>query len=113
MDLMRLREQPGDDVAGALFYLTAGSRTRTAGRLDRETTYVVAGPWTLYLYSDFLFLMSATTWLEDGNQLARSSRWRRSAPQAGALHEDPVAGPRGRRRHGPRGVETVLSGLTL
>ena len=73
MDLMRsLESSPATTSPDALFYLTAGSRNQDprGAALDGETTYVVAGPWTLYLYSDFLFLMSETTWLEDESQLA-------------------------------------------
>jgi hypothetical protein len=73
MDLMRkLESSPATTAPDALFYLTAGSKNQDprGAALDGETTYVVAGPWTLYLYSDFLFLMSATTWLEDESQLA-------------------------------------------
>ncbi|HEX9189262.1 MAG TPA: hypothetical protein VGB87_19450, partial [Vicinamibacteria bacterium] len=72
MDLMRrLESSPATSSPGALFYLTAGSKNQDprGAALDGETTYVVAGPWTLYLYSDFLFLMSATTWLEDEREL--------------------------------------------
>ena len=73
MDLMRsLESSPATTSPDALFYLTAGSKNQDprGAALDGETTYVVAGPWTLYLYSDFLFLMSETTWLEDESQLA-------------------------------------------
>jgi hypothetical protein len=72
MDLMRrlegsLEKGPPD----ALFYLTAGSKNQDprGAFLDGETSYMVAGPWTFYLYSDFLFLMAATTWLESRTQL--------------------------------------------
>jgi hypothetical protein len=73
MDLMRrLESSPATTSPDALFYLTAGSKNQDprGAALDGETAYVVAGPWTLYLYSDFLFLMSATTWLEDESELA-------------------------------------------
>jgi hypothetical protein len=73
MDLMeRLQASPATNAPNAVLYLTAGSKNQDprGAALDGETTYVVAGPWTFYLYSDFLFLVAATTWLEDEAQLA-------------------------------------------
>ena len=32
--------------------------------LDGETAYVVAGPWSLVYYPDFLYLMANTEWIE-------------------------------------------------
>ena len=39
--------------------------------LDGETAYVVAGPWSLVGYSDFMLLMAATTWVENEAELTK------------------------------------------
>jgi hypothetical protein len=46
---------------------------RPAGRhhfhLDGETSFIVSGPWSFFGYSDFMFLMAATTWVEGEAEL--------------------------------------------
>jgi hypothetical protein len=37
--------------------------------LDGETSFVVAGPWALFGYSDFILLTAATTWVENAAEL--------------------------------------------
>ena len=67
-ELLRLaRDEPPPGTDGALYYYTAGSKNQDprSAFLDGETEYVVAGPSALWLYSDFMFLMAATTWVED------------------------------------------------
>jgi hypothetical protein len=66
--ILRLaRDQPPPGAEDALYYYTAGSKNQDprSAFLDGETEYVVAGPSALWLYSDFMFLMAATTWVED------------------------------------------------
>ena len=66
-EILRLaRDQPPPGAEGALYYYTAGSKNQDSRSafLDGETEYVVAGPSALWLYSDFMFLMAATTWVE-------------------------------------------------
>ena len=60
---------PGARVA--LYYLMAGSKNQDprGAVLDGETTYLVAGPWSLYDYPTFLVLMINTTWIERQEQL--------------------------------------------
>ena len=57
----------------AVFYLTVGSKNQDprSAFLDGETAFVVAGPWSLVGYSDFLLLMSATTWVENEAELTK------------------------------------------
>lgn len=51
-------------------FLQEGFPMRSAF-LDGETAFVVAGPWALVGYSDFLLLVSATTWVENEAELTR------------------------------------------
>ncbi len=55
----------------ALYYLMVGSKNQDprSAFLDGETSYVVAGPWSLYYYPGFLFLVANTTWIEAQAQL--------------------------------------------
>jgi hypothetical protein len=58
----------GDEGARAPAAHPRAGRVRRAaalGFLDGETSFVVAGPWALFSYSDFVFLMAATTWVEN------------------------------------------------
>ena len=70
--ILRLaRDQPPDGARNALYYLTVGSKNQDprSAFLDGETAYVVAGPSALWSYSDFMFLMAATTWVESAEQI--------------------------------------------
>lgn len=73
----RIDARPPEASRDALYYFTAGSKNQDprGAALDGETSYVVAGSWSLVAYSDFLFLMGATTWLEDEGQLAELIPW--------------------------------------
>jgi hypothetical protein len=39
--------------------------------LDGETLFAVSGPSTLWSYTDFMFMMAATTWLDSADQLEK------------------------------------------
>jgi len=54
-----------------LFYYTVGSKNQNprSAHLDGETSFLVSGPWSFFGYSDFLFLMAATTWVDDAGEL--------------------------------------------
>jgi len=69
--LARLRNDPPPEARNALYFLTVGSKNQDprSAMLDGETSYVVAGPWTLFYYPGFLFLMANTTWVEEHDQL--------------------------------------------
>jgi hypothetical protein len=71
LDQLRLNPPPGTEKA--LYYLTVGSKNQDprSAFLDGETTFVVAGPWSLFGYSDFILLMAATTWVENDADLLR------------------------------------------
>jgi hypothetical protein len=66
-----LKNDPPPGTADALYYLTVGSKNQDfrSAFLDGETAYVVAGPWSLYYYPDFLYLMANTEWIETQEQL--------------------------------------------
>jgi hypothetical protein len=68
-----LRTQPPPGFEKAVFYYTVGSKNQDprGAFLDGENSYVVAGPWSLVGYSDFLLLMAATTWVESEAELTR------------------------------------------
>jgi hypothetical protein len=69
--LGRLLEDPPPGAEDALYFLTVGSKnqdTRSA-MLDGENSFVVAGPWSLVYYPDFMALMANTTWIEEQEQL--------------------------------------------
>jgi phosphatidylserine/phosphatidylglycerophosphate/cardiolipin synthase-like enzyme len=71
-EILRLaRDQPPDGARDALYYLTVGSKNQDprSAFLDGETEYVVAGPSALWSYSDFMFLMAATTWVDSTEQI--------------------------------------------
>ncbi len=55
----------------ALYFLTVGSKNQDdrGAMLDGENSYVVAGPWSLVYYPDFMGLMANTTWIEKQEQL--------------------------------------------
>ncbi len=65
--LQMARDEPPPGARDGLYYYTAGSKNQDprSAFLDGETEYVVSGPSALWLYSDFMFLMAATTWVED------------------------------------------------
>jgi len=67
--LARLQDAP--EARNALYFLTVGSKNQDprSAMLDGETSYVVAGPWTLLYYPGFLFLTANTTWIEEHDQL--------------------------------------------
>ena len=71
--LERMRREPLPDTQDAVYYLTVGSKNQDprSAFLDGETSYLVAGPWSLVAYSDFLLLMAATTWVEDEAELTK------------------------------------------
>jgi hypothetical protein len=67
----RLRTDPPPGAEDAIYFLTVGSKNQDprSAFLDGETSYVVAGPWSLNYYPGFLFLMANTTWIEEQDQL--------------------------------------------
>jgi hypothetical protein len=71
--LEKMRNEPPPGLEKAVFYLTVGSKNQDprSAFLDGETAFVVAGPWSLVSYSDFLLLMSATTWVENEAELTQ------------------------------------------
>jgi hypothetical protein len=68
-----MRREPPPGLEKAVFYLTTGSKNQDprSAFLDGETAFVVAGPWSLVSYTDFLLLMAATTWVESEAELTR------------------------------------------
>ena len=68
-----IESSPPAGAEDAVYYLTVGSKNQDprSANLDGETAFVVAGPWALFSYSDFIFLMSATTWVEDEAELTK------------------------------------------
>ena len=74
-----VERRPPERSRDAIYYFTAGSKNQNprSSALDGETSHVIAGPWTLSQHSDFLFLLGATTWLEDERQLAELIPWGR------------------------------------
>lgn len=89
LDIMGwVERRPPELSRDALYYFIAGSKNQDprSAALDGETTYLVAGPWSLVQWSDFLFLLGATTWLEDERQLAELIPWgREKARKLGRL----------------------------
>jgi hypothetical protein len=71
--LERMRREPLPGMEKAVFYYTVGSKNQDprSAFLDGETSFVVAGPWSLVGYSDFLLLMAATTWVENEAELTK------------------------------------------
>jgi hypothetical protein len=71
--LERMRREPPPGTENAVFYLTVGSKNQDprSAFLDGETSFVVAGPWSLMAYSDFLLMMAATTWVESEAELTK------------------------------------------
>jgi hypothetical protein len=71
--LERMRREPLPGTQDAVYYLTVGSKNQDprSAFLDGETALVVAGPWALVGYSDFLLLLSATTWVENEAELTK------------------------------------------
>ncbi len=69
--LQMARDEPPAGARDAVYYYTAGSKNQDprSAFLDGETEYVVSGPSALWLYSDFMFLMAATTWVESLEQI--------------------------------------------
>jgi phosphatidylserine/phosphatidylglycerophosphate/cardiolipin synthase-like enzyme len=57
----------------AVYYVTVGSKNQDprSAFLDGETSFIVAGPYALAYYSDFIFLMGATTWVQDEAELTK------------------------------------------
>jgi hypothetical protein len=66
----RLKTDPPPGARDALYFLTVGSKNQDprSAWLDGETSYVVAGPWSLFYYPGFMFLMANTTWIEEQEQ---------------------------------------------
>jgi hypothetical protein len=64
-------EDPPPEARDALYFLTVGSKNQdTRGAvLDGENSLVVAGPWSLVYYPDFMGLMTNTIWIEKQEQL--------------------------------------------
>jgi hypothetical protein len=64
--ISRIRTDPPPGARDGLYYLTVGSKNQDfrSAFLDGETAYVVAGPWSLVYYPDFLYLMANTEWIE-------------------------------------------------
>ena len=71
--LERMRKEPLPGTEHGIYYLTVGSKNQDprSAVLDGETALVVAGPWALVGYSDFLLLVSATTWVENEAELTK------------------------------------------
>jgi hypothetical protein len=69
--LSRLMNDPPPEAKDALYFLTVGSKNQDArgAMLDGENSFVVAGPWSLVYYPDFMGLMANTTWIEKQEQL--------------------------------------------
>jgi hypothetical protein len=66
-----LEGQPPPAAHDGIYYYTVGSKNQNprSALLDGETTFIVSGPWSFFGYSDFLFLMAATTWVESVEEL--------------------------------------------
>jgi hypothetical protein len=71
--LERIRREPPPIAEHAVGYLTVGSKNQDprSAFLDGETSFVVAGPWSLVGYSDFMLLIAATTWVENEAELTK------------------------------------------
>jgi len=71
--LERFRKEPLPGTEDAVYYLTVGSKNQDprSAFLDGETSFGVAGSWSLVAYSDFLLLMAATTWVESEAELTK------------------------------------------
>jgi hypothetical protein len=69
----RLRNELPAGPESPIFYYSTGSKNQDprGAFLDGETSYVVAGPWSLVGYTDFMLLMAATTWVETGEELTK------------------------------------------
>jgi hypothetical protein len=69
--LTSLMEDPPPGAEDALYFLTVGSKNQDdrGAMLDGENSFVVAGPWSLVYYPDFMGLMANTTWIEKQEQL--------------------------------------------
>jgi hypothetical protein len=71
--LEALSKTPPPGTENAVYYLTVGSKNQNprSAFLDGETSLVVAGPWALFGYSDFIFLLADTTWVESEAELTK------------------------------------------
>jgi hypothetical protein len=71
--LEQIEVSPAPGAEDAVYFLTVGSKNQDprSAFLDGETSFVVSGAWALYSYSDFLFLMAATSWVDDEAELTR------------------------------------------
>jgi hypothetical protein len=71
--LEALSKTPPPGTENAVYYLTVGSKNQNprSAFLDGETSLVVAGPWALFGYSDFIFLLADTTWVETEAELTK------------------------------------------
>ena len=71
--LEALSKSPPPGTENAVYYLTVGSKNQNprSAFLDGETSLVVAGPWALFGYSDFILLMADTTWVETEAELTK------------------------------------------
>jgi hypothetical protein len=71
--LERMTKEPLPGTESAVYYLTVGSKNQDprSAFLDGETSFAVAGSWSLVAYSDFLLLMAATSWVETEAELTK------------------------------------------
>jgi hypothetical protein len=69
----RMRREPAPGADKAVFYYTVGSKNQDprSAFLDGETSFVVAGPWSLVGYSDFILMMAATSWVDSEAELTK------------------------------------------
>jgi hypothetical protein len=68
-----IEKSPPTGAENAVYYLSVGSKNQDprSAFLDGETSFLVAGPYALAQYSDFIFLMAATTWVESEAELTK------------------------------------------
>jgi hypothetical protein len=68
-----LAKSPPPGTEKAVYYLTVGSKNQNprSAFLDGETSLVVAGPWSLFGYSDFILLLADTTWVDTEAELTK------------------------------------------
>jgi hypothetical protein len=61
-----MAREPSTRSKDAVYYFTVGSKNQDqrSAFLDGETEYIVAGASALWLYSDFMYLMADTHWVE-------------------------------------------------
>ena len=66
-----MEDEPPEGARDGIYYYTVGSKNQNprSAHLDGETSFIVSGPWSFFGYSDFMFLMAATTWVESEAEL--------------------------------------------